>query len=62
MASALVSLRKKIRSWKLRRGSTVVGNQRGMALIFVLSLVGVIIAVMGEVFFQAQITVRSSVG
>jgi type II secretory pathway component PulK len=33
-----------------------------MALIFVLSLVGVIIAVMGEVFFQAQITVRSSVG
>lgn len=37
-------------------------NQRGMALIFVLSLVGVIIAVMGEVFFQAQITVRSSIG
>ncbi|NBW80581.1 hypothetical protein EBR21_02395 [bacterium] len=37
-------------------------NERGMALIFVLSLVGVIIAVMGEVFFQAQITVRSSVG
>lgn len=42
----------------------IVGNknQRGMALIFVLSLVGVIIAVMGEVFFQAQITVRSSIG
>ncbi|NBX16512.1 MAG: hypothetical protein EBR09_04015 [Proteobacteria bacterium] len=37
-------------------------NERGMALIFVLSLVGVIIAVMGEVFFQAQITVRSSIG
>lgn len=36
--------------------------QRGMALIFVLSLVGVIMAVMGEVFFQAQISVRSSVG
>ncbi len=46
----------------LRRGSMGRGNQRGMALIFVLSLVGVIIAVMGEVFFQAQITVRSSVG
>ncbi|NBO39021.1 hypothetical protein EBU99_10605 [bacterium] len=37
-------------------------KQRGMALIFVLSLVGVIIAVMGEVFFQAQITVKSSIG
>lgn len=37
-------------------------SQRGMALIFVLSLVGVIMAVMGEVFFQAQITVRSSLG
>ncbi len=37
-------------------------SQRGMALIFVLSLVGVIMAVMGEVFFQAQITVRSSNG
>lgn len=37
-------------------------KQRGMALIFVLSLVGVIMAVMGEVFFQAQISVRSSVG
>lgn len=41
---------------------SVRDSQRGMALIFVLSLVGVIIAVMGEVFFQAQITVRSSVG
>ena len=37
-------------------------SERGMALIFVLSLVGVIMAVMGEVFFQAQITVRSSIG
>jgi type II secretory pathway component PulK len=37
-------------------------SQRGMALIFVLSLVGVIIAVMGEIFFQAQINVQSSIG
>lgn len=42
--------------------SKLRSSERGMALIFVLSLVGVIMAVMGEVFFQAQITVRSSIG
>lgn len=51
-----------LRSAKCRMVRSRERNQRGMALIFVLSLVGVIIAVMGEVFFQAQITVRSSVG
>lgn len=58
----MLSIRKKIQALMLQQRSKVRGNQRGMALIFVLSLVGVIIAVMGEVFFQAQITVRSSVG
>jgi type II secretory pathway component PulK len=37
-------------------------SQKGLALIFVLSLVGVILVVMGEVFFQAQISVKSSLG
>ena len=40
----------------------VLGNERGLALIFVLSLVGVILAVLGEILFQSQITVRTSVG
>jgi type II secretory pathway component PulK len=55
-------LRKKISGRANSDKSVSRKNQRGMALIFVLSLVGVIIAVMGEVFFQAQITVRSSIG
>jgi type II secretory pathway component PulK len=37
-------------------------NESGLALIFVLSLVGVILAVLGEILFQSQITVRTSVG
>lgn len=45
------------RSPEIRKAS-----QKGLALIFVLSLVGVILAVMGEVFFQAQISVKSSLG
>lgn len=37
-------------------------GENGLALIFVLSLVGVILAVLGEILFQSQITVRTSVG
>jgi type II secretory pathway component PulK len=37
-------------------------DERGLALIFVLSLTGVILAVLGEILFQSQITVRTSVG
>jgi type II secretory pathway component PulK len=54
------SLRSRLKNLLRLRGREK--SQRGMALIFVLSLVGVIMAVMGEVFFQAQITVRSSNG
>jgi type II secretory pathway component PulK len=37
-------------------------QQQGLALIFVLSLIGTILAVLSEVLLQSQITVRASVG
>jgi type II secretory pathway component PulK len=37
-------------------------NEKGLALIFVLSLIGVIIALLGEILFQSQITIQTSVG
>ncbi|MFZ9519329.1 MAG: general secretion pathway protein GspK [Silvanigrellaceae bacterium] len=62
LRGVFAELSKKIRRRESSPNCDTRKNERGMALIFVLSLVGVIIAVMGEVFFQAQITVRSSVG
>ena len=37
-------------------------DEKGLALIFVLSLTGVIIALLGEILFQSQITIQTSVG
>ena len=37
-------------------------NERGLALIFVLSLITVILMIVGELLFEGQITVRNSVG
>ena len=37
-------------------------KEEGLALIFVLSLTGVILAVLADILFQSQITVRTSVG
>ncbi len=42
--------------------SNFLRSEKGLALILVLSLIGVILAVLAEILFQSQITVRTSVG
>ena len=37
-------------------------NEKGLALIFVLSLITVILMIVGELLFEGQITVRNSIG
>lgn len=49
-------------AWIRKRTKGNGRSERGIALIFVLSLTGVILALLGEILYQSQITVRTSVG